>query len=392
MADIVTLANFEPLVLPDSPKRSEMLDLASEVIAQGGQLGASLAVPLGRRLRKLTAAVNTYASNLIEGHDTRPLEILKAMNQASANPTDALMIGAVASASLHLRIDDLEVSDDDVFTPEILNVFHRALFKVSPELLEVKGATYCAIPGQLRGPGMNVQVGEHVPPFGEYVDELTSAIFQRYRERKGMSASKLVNAAAMHHRLLHLHPFAEGNGRTIRVLTHAQVRHAGAGGGGLWSISRGLSRGLLTWDDDPKGQYKRLLAAADVIRAGDHDGRGRLTLRGLERFVEWFLHVALDQITYMRGVYALENLKQRLEAVAASTFEGKLREQALPILRRMLHGDVSRREAWTLAGRSERTGRNVVKALLENGIVSSDSERGDLYLTLHYPDVFPGLF
>jgi hypothetical protein len=44
--------------------------------------------------------------------------------------------------------------------------------------------------------------------------------------------------------LNYIHPFPDGNGRVSRLMSHAMALTAGIGGQGLWSVSRGLARGL----------------------------------------------------------------------------------------------------------------------------------------------------
>ena len=52
---------------------------------------------------------------------------------------------------------------------------------------------------------------------------------------------RVLAAGPMHHRLLWIHPFADGNGRVTRLMSYAVLRSA-LDTGGLWSISRGLAR------------------------------------------------------------------------------------------------------------------------------------------------------
>lgn len=372
------------------------MDLAGEAISRAAALNGAASPYLRRELRLLTGIVNTYASNLIEGHDTRPHEILQAVNrQVPAKDQEALLRAAAISAQLQVAIDDNNDLIEGLLQPATLCLLHRHLFGATPELLEVPDAKFCGIPGKTRGEGMHVVVGQHVAPLGEVVDELLEDLFDYYRAQKGLSAAKLIDAAAMHHRLLFLHPFPEGNGRTVRIFTHALMHRAGAGAGGLWSISRGLARGTSEFPGEPKRQYKSLLASADKERqGGTTDGRGALSLKALEEFVEWFLLVAVDQIDYMSSVYDMPGLRTRAESVWAVRLSDKpaLVEQSIPILRRLLEGDLSRKDAWALVGKSPRTGRNVVARLLEEGLVYSESERGDLRLSLSYPGLLPGLF
>ena len=66
-------------------------------------------------------------------------------------------------------------------------------------------------------------------------------------------------------------------------MSHAMALEAGIGGQGLWSVSRGLARGLTD-----RGEYKRMMDLADTPRRGDRDGRGNLSEAALKTYCEWF--------------------------------------------------------------------------------------------------------
>ena len=51
---------------------------------------------------------------------------------------------------------------------------------------------------------------------------------------------RILASGPMHHRLLWIHPFADGNGRVTRLMSYAVLRRA-LDTGGLWSIARGLA-------------------------------------------------------------------------------------------------------------------------------------------------------
>ncbi|WP_408902975.1 hypothetical protein [Methylobacterium radiotolerans] len=81
---------------------------------------------------------------------------------------------------------------------------------------------------------------------------------------------------------------------------------AGIGGKGLWSISRGLARGL-----EEKGEYKRMMDHADMPRQGSRDGRGNMSEAALRAFCAWFLSVALDQVRFTSAAFRFETLEDR---------------------------------------------------------------------------------
>jgi Fic family protein len=96
------------------------------------------------------------------------------------------------------------------------------------------------------------------------------AYFQRRYRLEGLGrGARLVAMAAAHHRLNDIHPFADGNGRVSRLISHAMGLATGIGAHGLWSISRDLESRL---------EYKRMMDHADLPRQGDLDGRGNLSL------------------------------------------------------------------------------------------------------------------
>ena len=126
-------------------------------------------------------------------------------------------------------------------------------------------------------------------------------------ERMGQAA-RILSMATAHHRFNYIHPFPDGNGRVSRLMSHAMAAKADIGAHGLWSISRGLARGL-----ESRTDYKRMMDYADSPRQGDLDGRGNLSLRALTEYTAWFLKVCLDQIEFMAELFDLDNLSGRLK-------------------------------------------------------------------------------
>ncbi len=194
--------------------------------------------------------------------------------------------------------------------------------------------------------------------------------------------------AAAHHRLNYIHPFLDGNGRVSRLMSHAMALQAGIGAHGLWSVSRGLARGL-----ESRGDYKRMMDHADMPRQGDLDGRGNLSRRALADFTTWFLKVCLDQATFMGGLFELETLVERLKIYIARR---ELRPEAFPFLEQVLQrGELPRGEAPLVTGLKERSARDLLGALVDDGILGSDTPKGPVSLRFPLDTIeilFPSLF
>src|SRR5436309_721924 len=76
--NIEAAASIEPTRLEHPPDM--LADLAAELSATSAKLGRWLHPRTASNLAELVRKMNTYYSNLIEGHDTRPSDIERALS------------------------------------------------------------------------------------------------------------------------------------------------------------------------------------------------------------------------------------------------------------------------------------------------------------------------
>jgi fido (protein-threonine AMPylation protein) len=270
---------------------------------------------------------------------------------------------------------------------EFLCTIHRAFYLKVPE--EFRVVRDIAIkresrvsPGALRQEA--VRVGRHVPPDHETLLAFLKRFAEVYEPRKHHGASKLIAAAAAHHRLMWIHPFLDGNGRVTRLFTEAYLLRIPIHGFGLWSVSRGLAR--------KNADYKAALADADNTRRNDLDGRGNLSNEALVRFCRFFLTICLDQVEYMGGLLRLEGLLERMGQYIQMRSSGlipgpeselkagkKLRKEGARMLQEVLiRGESSRGDVVAVSGLKERTGRDLLGQLLQEELLISDTPKGNV--------------
>ena len=72
-------------------------------------------------------------------------------------------------------------------------------------------------PGALRK--REVQVGRHVPPAHDRLPDFLRRFAEFYQPKRFPGTTKVIAAAAAHHRLTWIHPFPDGNGRVARLFT-----------------------------------------------------------------------------------------------------------------------------------------------------------------------------
>jgi Fic family protein len=382
---------MEPLLIGgDSRHRSPLTDLAVELAARSAGFRRSLPDGLLGPLADLVRAMNCYYSNLIEGHDTHPIEIERALKGDYSQ--DARKRDLQHEAQAHIAVQrwiDAGGLKGCAMSKDSVTGIHRRFCELLPDdLLWVEDPAtkekIKVVPGEFRH--RDVAVGRHIP--------VSAAAVPRFLERYeavytnlGRTETILATAAA-HHRLLWIHPFLDGNGRVARLVSHATLLDA-LDTGALWSIARGLARNV----DD----YKTHLTACDLPRRNDLDGRGNLSEENLAEFTRFFLTVCLDQIGFMEGLMQPDRLRTRIllwaeEAIRLDTLPPK----ASAVLEAALYrGELPRGDAAAIVGTGERQARRVVSALIEQGVLVSDSTRAPLRLA--FPATLaarwmPGLF
>lgn len=389
-----TAARIEPCFLDEMG--AEIVDLVASLSSAAAGLGARLHPRSAAGLADAVRIMNCYYSNLIEGHNTTPREIeaaLRGQLEASEERRN-FQIEALAHVRLQREIDRRHAACDlpEPASADFIRWLHREFYADAPEaMLIVRSETreLRMTPGAFRAnPEEEVRVGRHLPPSPERVSAFMTHFEQRFRMEPLGLGSRIVAMATAHHRLNYVHPFLDGNGRVSRLVSHAMALRAGVGAHGLWSVSRGLARGI-----ESRGDYKRMMSHADMTRQGDFDGRGNLSRRALAEFTAWFLRVCLDQVTFMTRIFAFDALGERLRDYVD---RHAWRAEAWPLLERaLLQGEVQRGDADGITGLKERSARELLATLVADGILGSDTPKGPVSLRFPLRTIevlFPSLF
>lgn len=373
--EVVSL--MEPLLLSESSRhRTPLTDLALDLTQKSAGFRRSLPLSMLASLADLVRAMNCYYSNLIEGHNTHPVDIERALKKeysADARKRD-LQHEAQAHIAVQQWIDAGGLKGRRAITAEGIRETHSRFCELLPEdLLWVENPKtkerVRVIPGELRH--RDVQVGQHVA----ISPGALPRFLQRFEDVYGKvgRADSIVSTAAAHHRLLWMHPFLDGNGRVARLMSHAILLDE-LDTGAVWSIARGLARNVEA--------YKGHLANCDMARRNDLDGRGTLSEEALAEFTRFFLMTCIDQVTFMEGLVQPDRLRARILTWAEEeTRLGTLPPRASAILEAVLYrGELPRAEAEVVVGTGERQARRIVSTLVDKGVLVSDNLRAPLRL------------
>ena len=394
-APLETGDRIEPALLEDAP--TEITDIVAELSAKAATLGTALNPRTASNLAGLVRIMNTYYSNLIEGHHTRPRDIERALTGELHQDQKRRDLELEATAHVRVQADVDRLFADgrlpDPTSSDFILYLHREFYRDAPEsMLRIKGAgrDFVMEPGKWRSrPVHDVAVGQHIPPSSNRVPDFMRYFENRYRQQGRGMGSRILALPTAHHRLNYIHPFPDGNGRVSRLMSHAMAHTAGIGAHGLWSVSRGLARGL-----ESRGEYKRMMDYADTPRQNDLDGRGNLSLKALKDFTRWFLKVSLDQVTFMSSLFEIEALAQRFKKYVAQS--DTLKPESSQLLEEaLIRGEFDRGEAARITGMPERSARRVLNDVVAEGLLASTTEKGPVSLrfpTESLETFFPKLY
>lgn len=372
-------------MLPALPSRTtEALDeLVLAVPSASSALGRGLHPLIADEIARLMLKVNSYYTNAMEGNPSKLKDIDAALAKQLSRDKTARDFQLEHLAHLAVQEEMLtrlrDETDLKVCSADFLCWLHERFFHLLPDDLRwaktVRGDRVRVEPGHLREHG--VTVGRHEAP---ETREQIAGHLDRFAELLGperlAGPQKILGWAASHHRFLWIHPFPEGNGRVARLLTTAYASKIGIEEGRLWTVARAFARRRAEYDD--------LLAAADLPRRNDLDGRGPLSEESLVDFCRFFLACCLDQIRFMDARLQLGQLQPRYHRfVEGLVSQDQVSRSGAKVLTQLLlQGEVPRGQVTSLAGVKQRRATQVVKELLETRVVHSPSAYGPLRLNI----------
>lgn len=205
----------------------------------------------GIQLQKLEEYFNinyTYESNKIEGNTLSLQETELVVNQGITISGKSMRehLEAINHAEASEYIIDL-VKRKIVFDERVLLELHSLILR---GIDKDNAGVYRQVPVAISG-------SRHVPPQPYLLDKLMEDYFKFYREfvRK---LHPVILAAEMHERLVSIHPFIDGNGRTARLVMN------------LILLQNGYPIAILKGDIKQRLDYYKALEAVQVDNDVSH--------------------------------------------------------------------------------------------------------------------------
>jgi Fic family protein len=280
-------------------------------------------------LQKDTRTRNVHASTAIEGNPLT-LEQVRALEEGrELSAPGARHKREVVNYFAGLRYVEKNAAKKTIRHADVLEL-HRIL---AGEVMD-QGE-----PGAYRT--IAVRVGNYLPPPPDAVSGLMFELLEWWNE-PAAHLSPVLSSAILHYRFEAIHPFADGNGRTGRALALWELYRRGFDTHHIFSVDE------YYWEDRPS-----YYAALDGVRLAGEDLTAWLEYcaAGLRQTLErvW-LRIQILQVT------STEKLVLRPR-----------QEQLLNLLRD--HGSMAPAQIWQALGVSRQGAMNLLRPLLEAGLV-----------------------
>lgn len=370
-------------VLP-SFRNSKLEELVSQLLLEAGLLGKGLHNHTLQSIADYMLLINSYYTNAMEGNPSKLRDIDAALKKKFSRDLETrnYQLEHVAHIEVQKKMLKRLVVEPqlNICSKDFLCWLHKEFYFLLPKEMQstqtISGKRISIAPGEIRDQGC--QVGHHNPPQTKSEIENYLSQFENTLEpSRLMGINKIIAFASSHHRLLWIHPFADGNGRVARLFTDAYAKRIGICTENLWTVNRAFAR--------KRKNYDQHLAAADLPRRNDFDGRGPLSEEELINFCIFFLECCLDQINYMNKMLKLDQMKVRFKKYLKIQVEEKLLSKGVAkILEFILQmGEIHRSQVQQICAVKERRSSQIIQEALHFGLAYSPSTYGPLRLQLN---------
>jgi len=193
----------------------ELVDVVADLTAVTSYLGRALHPRTAANLAGLVRVMNTYYSNLIEGNNTRPRDIERALlgefdeDEGRRN----LQLEAVAHVRVQSEIDRKFLAGElpSSTSTDFICWVHQEFYRDAPTaMLYLKSADREVImePGKWRTKVEHDNVvGRHIPPSSEHVAAFMEYFQRRYDLASLGRAGRIMAIPAAHHRFNYITRF-----------------------------------------------------------------------------------------------------------------------------------------------------------------------------------------
>ena len=204
--------NHHNLALLNPSFDSPMVDVLTELeYLRRLRLGGTTPAPVFFQLKYIFHMLESLGSARIEGNHTTLADYVESkLEGGKQQPTDQLLEMENIEAAMAYIEESFHAGD------ALTEHFIRELHALAVKGLEREGD---ATPGAYRQTQVQIAQSEHLPPEAVLVPQYMQELVAFINEARPPKYD-LIKVALAHHRFGWIHPFGNGNGRVVRLLTY----------------------------------------------------------------------------------------------------------------------------------------------------------------------------
>jgi len=305
------LFNHHDLILLNPSFDSPLVDVLTELEhLRRLQLQGTTPAQVFFQLKHIFHMLESLGSARIEGNHTTLADYVESKLEGTRQaPTDQLREMENIEAAMTYIEESIQPGDG------LTEHFIRELHAITVKELKREGD---ATPGAYRQTQVKIAQSEHLPPeliqVPHYMQELVAFINENHPPKYD-----LIKVALAHHRFGWIHPFGNGNGRVVRLLTYVLLIKYGFN---VKTGGRVLNPTAIFCND--RDHYYAMLACADTG-----------TPEGLEEWCTYVLQGILDELRKVDRLTDFSYLSSRI--LGPAIYYAKERELITAMEEHILH-------------------------------------------------------
>jgi len=268
------------------------------------------------QLKNLFHTLESIGSARIEGNNTTIAEYIETkLTETKKVPPSIKEIQNIekAMAFIEQNVNDYPINR------AFLSEMHKMIVD---GLLPPPEGEGDSTPGEYRKRNLKINKSSHRPPEWLKVDDYMNELID-FVNREDSSKYDLLKAAIAHHRFVWIHPYGNGNGRTVRLFTYAMLVKTG------FNVNVGRIINPTAVFCSNRNDYYNFLSEADK---GTNEGIMawvEYVLKGLKEEIEKI--DKLSDYTFLRKEILLPTISHSLERKYITDVESKILRKVIDL-------------------------------------------------------------
>jgi len=276
------------------------------------RLGGSTHPRVFFQLKHIFHTLESIGSARIEGNNTTIAEFIETkLVEAKTIPSGIKEIQNIEKAMAFIE----ETVKDYPINRAFISEMHKMIVEgLSPD--EEGDATA----GEYRKHNVRIAKSNHLPPDWIKVDEYMNELIE-FINREDGAKYDLLKVAIAHHRFVWIHPFGNGNGRTVRLFTYAMMIKLG------FNVSKGRILNPTAVFCSNRNTYYQKLSEADAGTGSGILSWCEYVLEGLKDEIE-----KIDKLLdygFLKSEILLPTIAHSLERKYITDIEAKILKRAI---------------------------------------------------------------